>query len=265
MKRLQKMSSIRHITIVGSGLAAQYFARLFHDHSFIIDQIISRNSEKGKALASSVKAAWSDDFTQIVYSDLTLLCVKDDVIETVVKDLSIDEGIIAHCAGAVPMSVLSGFDRPGVVYPLQTLIKGAQSASVPILIEAGYQQDVHELKCLMEHCGNPVYSVDSEKRRYYHLAAVFANNFSNALMHASHSISESFQLDFELLKPLISHTLQNVMDGNLPEQLQTGPARRGDAKTMNSHKLLLADQPDLKKLYEAMSAYIATQHPTSKK
>ena len=259
------MSNIRHITIVGSGLAAQYFAGLFHQHGYIIDQIISRNPDKGKALASSVKATWSDDFTQIVYSDLTLLCVKDDAIELVAKDLSIDDGIIAHCAGAVPLSVLSGFDKPGVVYPLQTLIKGAQTASVPVLIEAAYQQDVHDLKLLIEGCHNPVYLVDSEKRRYYHLAAVFANNFSNALMHASHSISAAFQLDFELLKPLISHTLQNVLDGNLPEHLQTGPARRGDAKTMNSHKQLLSDQPELKKLYEAMSAYIATQHPTSKK
>lgn len=259
------MSSIRHITIVGSGLAAQYFARLFHEHSYIIDQIISRNPEKGKALASSVKAVWTDDFTQIVYSDLTLLCVKDDALEVVIKDLSIDDGIIAHCAGAVPLSVLSGFDKPAVLYPLQTLIKGAQSAVVPMLIEAGYQQDVHDLKLLMEHCGNTVHLVDSDKRRYYHLAAVFANNFSNALMHASQSISTSFQLDFELLKPLISHSLQNVLDGNLPEQLQTGPARRGDTRTMNSHKQLLSEQPELKKLYEAMSAFITSQHAHVKK
>lgn len=259
------MSTIRHITIVGSGLAAQYFARLFHQQGLIIDQIICRNLDKGKAIAASVNAAWSDDFTQIVYSDLTLLCVKDDAIESVIKDLSIDDGIIAHCAGAVPMSVLNSFDKPGVVYPLQTLIKGAQATSVPMLVEAAFMQDAHTLKLLMEHCSNPVYLVDSEKRRYYHLAAVFANNFSNAIMHASQSISQSYQLDFELLKPLISHTLQNVLDGNLPEHLQTGPARRGDTKTMNSHKLLLADQPDLKKLYEAMSAYIAFQHTNTKK
>jgi predicted short-subunit dehydrogenase-like oxidoreductase (DUF2520 family) len=254
------MSSIRHITIVGSGLAAQYFARLFHSHAFVIDSIICRNAAKGKLLAESVKANWSDDFTQICYSDLVLVCVKDDAIAEVVKDLTLDDGIIAHCAGAMPLTVLSQFERSAVVYPLQTLINNASNTTAPILLETAFKQDLGTLKHLMEQCGNPTYAVDSEKRKHYHLAAVFANNFGNALMHATLKISHDFELDFDLLKPLISHTLQNVLDGHLPEQLQTGPARRKDRKTMNSHKQLLKDQSELKKLYEAMSEYIGTQY-----
>lgn len=259
------MSQIRHITILGSGLAAQYFAELFHSHTFIIDQVISRNAAKGKALADSVKSVWSDDFTQICYSDLVLVCVKDDAIEEVVKDLSLDDGIIAHCAGAMPLSVLSQFERSAVVYPLQTLIKKGSGATVPVLLETSFKQDIGTLRHMVEQCGNPCFSVDSEKRKHYHLAAVFANNFENAIMQATHTLTQAFDLDFDLLKPLISHTFQNVLEGNLPEHLQTGPARRGDAKTMNSHKLLLSEQLELKKLYEAISAYIATQYITPKK
>lgn len=254
------MSQIRHITIIGSGLAAQYFAELFHSHTFIIDQIISRNPERGKALADSVKASWSDDFTQICYADLVLVCVKDDAIAEVVKDLSLDEGIIAHCSGAVPLSVLSQFERSAVVYPLQTLIEKASGTTVPVLLETSLMQDLGTLKHLMEQCGNPAYAVDSEKRKHYHLAAVFANNFGNTLMQATHTLSQNFELDFDLLKPLISHTLQNVVNGKNPILLQTGPARRKDTKTMSSHKQMLVDHADLKKLYEAMSEYIATQY-----
>lgn len=254
------MSQIRHITILGSGLAAQYFAELFYSHTFIIDQIISRNAEKGKALAGSVKAVWTDDFTQICYSDLVLVCVKDDAIAEVVKDLSLDDGIIAHCSGAVPLTVLSQFERSAVVYPLQTLIEKASGATVPVLLETSFKQDLGTLRQMVEQCGNPCFAVDSEKRKHYHLAAVFANNFGNALMQATHTLTQKFELDFELLKPLISHTLQNVMSGKNPEHLQTGPARRKDTKTMSAHKQMLAEHAELKKLYEAMSEFIVSQY-----
>lgn len=258
------MTKIRHITIVGSGLAAKYFSSVLHHHGFVIDAILSRNATKGKALAKLVDAAYSDDFTQIIYSDLVLLCVKDDAIKDVIKDLSINKGIIAHCAGGIDLDVLNQFDQRAVIYPLQTLVLNANNAEVPILLEANTKPLEETLMTLIKKCHLNGHIVHSESRRAYHLAAVFANNFSNAIMHATENISDNFQLDFNLLKPLLKHTIQNVMDGNNAKNLQTGPAKRHDTVTMNKHKDLLKSKPELKNLYEAVSKFIASSQDNLK-
>ncbi len=254
------MSKIRHITIVGSGLAAKYFSSVFHHYGFVIDAIISRNAIKGKALAKLVNAAYSDDFTQIIYSDLILVCVKDDAIKDVVKDLSIDKGIIAHCAGGIDLDVLSQFEQRAVIYPLQTLVLNANNAEVPILLEANSKSIEDILLTMIKKCQLNGHIVQSDSRRAYHLAAVFANNFTNAIMHATEDISRNFNLDFNVLKPLLQHTIQNVMEGNSPKNLQTGPAKRHDTVTMNKHKELLKSSPELRHLYEAISKFIASGH-----
>jgi predicted short-subunit dehydrogenase-like oxidoreductase (DUF2520 family) len=79
-----------------------------------------------------------------------------------------------------------------------------------------------------------VYRINDQQRAVLHVAAVFANNFANHCFQISHEILEKEQLPFELLLPLIQETARKVI-GQIPTNMQTGPALRGDMATIHRH------------------------------
>ena len=109
---------------------------------------------------------------------------------------------------------------------------------------------------------SPVYEVDSEKRKILHLAAVFACNFVNHLYTLSDKIVEHFELDFEMLKPLIMETALKVQlrFGRSRTSGTTGPAVRDDEQTMIKHQVLLNGMPELKEIYQTLSKSIKKTH-----
>ena len=96
---------------------------------------------------------------------------------------------------------------------------------------------------------------DSEARENIHLAAVFASNFSNHMIHIAHNLLEEYGIDPELLTPLISETIQKSLSLG-PEAAQTGPARRGDIEILNRHLKKLKDHPELGSIYKKISEHI---------
>jgi predicted short-subunit dehydrogenase-like oxidoreductase (DUF2520 family) len=96
-----------------------------------------------------------------------------------------------------------------------------------------------------------------------HLAAVFANNFTNHLYTVANDILQTHGLSFDLLKPLIAQTAQNIQH-QLPAEMQTGPAVRGDMETIDMHLQLLREHVQYRQLYELISANIIEQHRNKK-
>lgn len=254
------MNPIRNISIIGSGLAASFFARVFHSKGFKIQYIISRNPISGKQLSIDVGADFSDDFSMERSSDLTLICVNDTAITDIVQKLKIENDIVAHCAGSVSLDALNRFNRHAVIYPLQSLAGQPDSSVVPILFETNHSEDLHPIRQFLNDSGFVCREVNSDKRLRFHLAAVFANNFSNAILDATHQLSVQEELDFELLKPLIEKTFISVIKGGIPKDLQTGPAKRNDLLVLESHQALLEKNPDLLKLYRMLSDFIGSRH-----
>jgi predicted short-subunit dehydrogenase-like oxidoreductase (DUF2520 family) len=97
-----------------------------------------------------------------------------------------------------------------------------------------------------------VYQVNDEQRAVLHVAAVFANNFTNHCFSIAEKILDNADLPFEMLHPLMEETLAKaIMDS--PAKMQTGPAVRGDEETINRHLLLLKKHPNWKTIYEDIS------------
>ena len=67
-------------------------------------------------------------------------------------------------------------------------------------------------------------------------------------------------LEFELLKPLINETFRKAMASEDIFKTQTGPARRGDQKTINQHLLFLKQQPDYQQVYRIISEGISEKN-----
>jgi hypothetical protein len=76
----------------------------------------------------------------------------------------------------------------------------------------------------------------------------------------SKEIVEEEEIDFEILKPLISETFQKAMKAEHPAQVQTGPAVRDDESTIEKHKKLVKEDPDLLKVYKTLTQSIQDWH-----
>ena len=107
--------------------------------------------------------------------------------------------------------------------------------------------------------GSKVYYLSSNKRRAVHVAAVFANNFTNYLYGISKQIMDREKLPFDMLLPLMQETLNKAKD-NDPREIQTGPARRSDFKTVEEHLKYLASREYLREVYLVLSESILSQY-----
>ena len=145
--------------------------------------------------------------------------------------------------------------RRGVLYPLQTISKKRQiSASrVPFYIEASEEQDIELLRLLAESMGSKAEPMDSERRKYLHLAAVFCCNFVNRLYGITADLLEAHNIPFSVMLPLIQETADKVKL-LLPSEAQTGPAVRWDEEVMAKQMSLLDDEQKL--IYQLLSKSI---------
>ena len=157
------------------------------------------------------------------------------------------------------MNVLSSYPGDfGVIYPLQSLRKEEVKnvMQVPFFIEGNNANTLNKIKELADSISNKVSEVTSEQREKYHLAAVFANNFTNLMYSIAAEYLEKEGLNFDNLLPIIAETATRLKDDK-PQAWQTGPAKRGDKAVIDKHIGML-DNPALKIIYKQLSEYISS-------
>ena len=244
------------ITIIGSGNVATHLAAAFKNAGHIIGQVYSRDLQNASLLAYHVRAEATDSLDQIdPETDLFVIAVKDDAIETIASELAKYGKLIVHTSGATDLQVLLNHTKnAGVFYPLQTFSKTKEVNfnTVPLCIEGADEQITSKLNELAYTITQNVYRINSAERRTLHLAAVFACNFPNYLYYLSQQLLAEKQLPFDLLRPLILETAEKVQE-QLPTGVQTGPAIRNDEKTMAAHLQELVEKPELQELYKLLS------------
>ena len=187
-------------------------------------------------------------------ADLYIISVSDKAIVSVSEELKEVDGLVVHTAGSVPMNVLPQ-KRRGVLYPLQTISKKRElpAEKVPFYIEAAQQEDLELLRLLAESMGSKAEPMDSERRKYLHLAAVFCCNFVNRLYGITADLLEEHDIPFSAMLPLIKETADKV-ENLTPHQAQTGPAVRWDEEVMAGQMALLDDEQ--RQLYQLLSKSI---------
>jgi len=250
------------IVCLGSGNVATHIAHAFSAAGAEIVQVWSRNLDHAKVLANDTGADAISDLQAVDgQADLYLIAVKDDAIEEVSESIGHVTGLVVHTSGATAMEALKNHQRFGVFYPLQTFSKSKpiDFIHVPLCLEANTDENMDLLRLAAMKLSPLIYEVDSEKRKILHLAAVFACNFVNHLYQLGQQVLEKNDLDFEMLSPLIMETALKVQDA-LPAEVQTGPAIRGDKKTMQKHEGLLKELPHLQEIYKNLSNSIKKTH-----
>ncbi|MDR0796152.1 MAG: DUF2520 domain-containing protein, partial [Tannerella sp.] len=218
----------------------------------------SRNEDNARTLANRLKTAWTTHIHKISQeADIYLFAIKDDVLEEVIWQVPGNQGLWVHTSGFLPMDIFKGYsERYGVMYPLQTFTKerALDLRHVPIFIEACMPEDEELLTEFALQLSSNVQILDSEKRKYLHVAAVFACNFCNHLYAIAYQILEENKISPNVLLPLIEETANKVRTLH-PLKAQTGPAVRNDLEMINRHIALLTD-PELKTIYQTISNHI---------
>ena len=242
--------------MIGAGNVSTHISRHFHSAGHQISCIYSRTEAAAQRLASELGVPGTSNMEKVpLEADFFILCVTDHTVAEVAEQLRGRKGIWLHTAGALPMDVFQGITNEfGVLYPLQSLSKdrNIQKGHIPFLVEASSPQVLERITDLVHSISERVEEVDSHTRLKVHLAAVFANNFSNHMQLVAKEIMEEANLDPGLLGPLLEETFHKLKEMDAGSA-QTGPAVRGDQETMNKHIELLKDHPEWEKLYTFIS------------
>lgn len=196
-----------------------------------------RSIEKDDALyQNSVR-----EIEELFHCDLILIAVSDQNIVEVGQLLTTYSGIIAHCSGATPLHHFN--DKAGVFYPLQSFSKSVIRSfkEIPLFIEGNNEETTKQLYSFAQRLSNQVEHLSSEKRQKLHLAAVMSQNFSNHLIALTQAYLEKEAISFQALIPLLEEGLGKALHENAKE-IQSGPARRKDTKTLETHLSLLKEE-----------------------
>ena len=208
------------------------------------------------ALKPLASVQWySRDYPTSIDADLVIVSVSDK--ETTEVCERIDATLVVHTAGIVPQ-----VDRPnaGVLYPLYSFTKGAAVdwTKIPFLIESAEEKKLSILKEITTLLGAKFYAISSAERTKIHTAAVFVNNFTNHLYTLAEDFCEDHKLPFEVLHGIMQQGPNKAIELGA-KKAQTGPAIRGDHKTVQDH-LESIRQPEIKELYEHLSTSIRKRH-----
>lgn len=247
------------IVFIGTGNVAYHLSLNLQVKGCHIIQLIGRNYEKTSGLAKLLNVDFSCSVSDIVVdADLYILAVNDDAIPGLIAKLPSELKFVVHTSGSTSLSVFKHkFPQYGVFYPLQTIsrIKDVDFSSVPFLLECSDIEGMVLLKELAWKISDHVLEMDSEHRGTLHVAAVFANNFSNFMLTVSNDILESEGMSFDLLRPMLQETFSKIQQHS-PKDVQTGPAIRNDKRILDEHFNKLEKYPIYQKLYTFVSRNI---------
>lgn len=206
------------VNIIGQGNLATHLISAFKNSSSIVVNLIN-----------------SRNILPIPTADITIISVADDAIKLVSEQIRRHKSLVVHTSGTVSIEAVLN-QRKGVFYPLQTFTKGTQIdfTNIPFCIETSENKDFELLSKLANALQAKVYRISTEQRKKLHIAAVFANNFSNHMFAIANAICEQHNVPFEILHPLIKETSAKITK-IAPKMAQTGPAKRNDLETIENH------------------------------
>lgn len=244
------------LVFIGAGRVAVDLSHGLATRGFRVTEVCNRSPEKGIRLANSLNARYIPDPEMInPEAGSIIIAVADDAIPAVCKRLGRRSCVVVHTSGSQPMHILSDASgHHGVLYPLQTF--GGETRvewnDVPVFLEASDQQTMKVISRIAKTISDNVQELDSDRRAWLHLAAVFAHNFPVFMYSVAEDLLHETGMEAKVLMPLIRRSCHN-----LPERdffsVQTGPAVRNDVQVISRHTEMLRNHPDYRELYELIS------------
>ncbi|EFC73436.1 Rossmann-like and DUF2520 domain-containing protein [Prevotella melaninogenica] len=246
------------VTLIGAGNLATQLGKSLKKAGVIISQVYSRTEDSARTLGKLLEAEWLTDIKALRdEADIYIFSVKDSVLCELISEVCKGRGdkLFLHTAGSMSMSCFEGkVLRYGVFYPMQTFskTKDVDFERVPVFIEGNSIETEDIIRSFANMLSKRVITLSSADRKYLHLAAVWACNFTNYCYTVASDILGEHGIPFDVMLPLINETTEKIQKIS-PKEAQTGPAVRGDRNVMSKQLELMNDKEDLQKLYKMLS------------
>jgi predicted short-subunit dehydrogenase-like oxidoreductase (DUF2520 family) len=246
------------VVLIGAGNVGTVLGRTFQQAGHTIKAIWNRHPEKARLLADELGTVAVENLRALPQeADLFVVSVSDRSIQEVAQQLIIKKGVLVHAAGAVSKEVLNGIaDQYGVLWPMKMIRTNMPTLGpCAIMIDANKHQALQVIRELAASISDQVHEADDAKRLKMHLIAAITSNFTNHLYHLAADYSQEQEIQFSWFYPLIEGVIAQIKTQH-PQNVQAGPAFRGDRITIEKHRSLLADEPVLLKIYDEMTQSI---------
>ncbi len=249
------------IVLIGAGRLATNLGRALLNAGHDIMQVYSRTMEAAQEAAATMGGMPTNRTDSITReADAYICAVTDSALPDLLPTLcrGREQKVWLHTAGSMPMELFKGMAlHYGVLYPMQTFSKETEAdfSHIPCFIEANDELARQTIVKMATDISTEVTPLSSEDRKYLHLAAVFACNFTNHCYTLAADILEKHGMDFSVMLPLIDETTRKIHLMH-PRTAQTGPAVRYDENVIRAQSQLLRDDPFAKEIYDRMSISI---------
>src|SRR5690606_25237509 len=184
--------------------------------------------------------------------DLIILAVSDDSIQKCAQEFLNTDSILIHTSGNYQLPL--GSKQEGSIWPIYSINKNhlPDIKNIPVCCTGNNDSVKKAIHILAEELTEDVFWIEAEQKPWLHLCAVLGNNFIHHILIIMSEILEQKKIPKELLGPILTQTIALFSNSEI-KYLQTGPAARGDEKTMNTHIEMLHSNPEIAQLYKAIS------------
>lgn len=259
---------MKTFSVIGSGRVGTALAlalcRKGLELKYLADRSPARARQASKLIGEG--RATGDNRLAVRSARLIFICVPDDLIPEVVRDISVADlngKFVFHTSGAHSSELLLPLARKGArvasFHPAQTF---AEEVSEPGIFQGIYiglegQPEAVEIgKKLAARLGAQTLLLSAAEKPLYHLALSISSNFLVILLFEVKELLKMSGLEeaasLEILTPLLNKTLQNIKNLGVEASL-TGPVVRGDLKTVEMHLAITARKPGLNRIYRTMA------------
>jgi predicted short-subunit dehydrogenase-like oxidoreductase (DUF2520 family) len=254
------------VSIIGMGRLGKALAEALLENGYNLVTIISSRGTTPSDYTGGILTTIEEAHE---FGEVSFICVPDDAIREVAQKMANSPKlpkVVTHVSGACNSEDLVALAEKGVktasFHPMMTFTEKSSSARFKnCLISIEGENDASKvLTQIAQDIGAEPQTIDKAQKTSRHLAGVYLSNFMSVLVDlateilaSNHENPQKFIL--ENYDDLMRQTLDNIIENGLPGAI-TGPAVRGDAKTLDKHLEILQKNPELEYVYKLFSRRI---------
>lgn len=244
-----------NVTIIGLGKVGYAMLNKLLDCGYHIYAGIEKSNkliEKIKKEQKNITIKKSLNLENVNNSDIIIISVKDDEIESVCKQLKkykkeLADKIIFHTSGTLSSELLTKYfnnkNNAGSFQPVQSfnvhsLKQKDKFINSYILLEGG-KNFLRFAKKVCKSFNSKYLVVNEQEKRLFHIISVFASNYLvtyiNELCNGYRIKKLSGKKVYNVIRPLITNTLDNIEKSEYFYEALSGPIERGDINTIKKH------------------------------
>ncbi|MBA3537313.1 MAG: DUF2520 domain-containing protein [Tatlockia sp.] len=256
------------VNIIGAGNVGKTIGHLLVKNGIAKIGAVQSTTEENarKAIDFIGEGKFFQDLNNLPQADITFITTPDDHIsETCLKYSNYFKpgSIIIHCSGSLTSDILSSAKKKDCsiisVHPMRSFAKPDMSVlqyNGTFCAIEGDANIMSVISALFESFGSITYTINKEKKAFYHTAGVFASNYLVTLSkQASLCMKEAGvedEMAMKIITSIMKGTVNNLEKTLSPEQSLTGPIQRGDISTIKNHMTALANNSEQSELYSVL-------------